>query len=443
MQLNKQQYKAAQPTMGINVVLAGAGTGKTKTLLSKIKNIMLHTNLTAKNILILTFSKKAAIELQERITLQYGNEAKQITATTFHAFCLKTLQEYSVVFQKTFGFTTFPTILQDGDANNKIRAIVTSRLHKFMGIPLKAIMKLLTSPNIHPAVQKKLESLGLHKELKLLKQLFAKYKQKNNLIDYNDLMQFTITLLQQNPQISKKLHTAYKYIFVDEFQDTSNNNFVLLKLLLPDAHPNLFAVGDDRQSIYAFRLANINYILKPQKYFRNIQKHSLKINYRSKQEIVKLSNSFIRKNRQQTRKKIKSHCGKGGTIKINTVTDFKDEVDSISKILQNEIQKQQSIAILYRNNWQGHYLKQHTLLLQQTPGINMMTMHASKGLEFDCVIIAGICDNIIPDRDSVITEERRLLYVAITRAMQKLFIIVHKNEKDNIALFGRELGIKE
>jgi len=385
MELNKQQQKAAIAEKGISLVLAGAGTGKTKTVVEKVKNIIKSNMLKAENILLLTFSREAANEISQRIS-KSGVE-KNYTTGTF-------------------------------------------QLSEINGVPVDAVMGIINKKDI----LKKNKNSSLFYVLNKISEIYKMKKKEAGFMDFDDMIYYAVKLLKQNDKIRCEILNCYRYIVVDEFQDTSDDNFELLKLLLPESGGNLFAVGDDYQSIYGFRDANIDYIVKFKKYFPNAKIHKLIINYRSNHEIVKVSNKFILLNKKRSKKKLLSFNGKGGVVKFHIVENFNNEVEKIEEIINDSLKE---TAVLYRNNNYGFMLKENLNSLNLT----YMTFHGSKGLEFEKVIIAGIHDKIIPDRTTDIEEERRLFYVALSRAKSELHVIIYKNSNGNISRFGRELGI--
>jgi len=230
----------------------------------------------------------------------------------------------------------------------------------------------------------------------------------------------SIDYLQNNAQVRSDIQNRFTYVMVDEFQDTSENNFKLLKLLLPENIPNVFMVGDDWQSIYKFRDARIEYMVNARKYFDNLTVHTLNSNYRSKEEIVKISNRLIEKNKFRSRRFITAIRGSGGKVLFHKVHSFEEETH-LAKTLTQKYDTE-SIAILYRNNWQGNFLQSK---MDSKPNIQFMTIHGAKGLEFDVVILCGVKDRLLPDPYTDIEEERRLMYVALTRAKNCLHIIYH------------------
>ncbi len=457
--LNKQQYRASLSAGGINLVIAGAGTGKTKVLVEKVKNIISEKTAKPENILILTFSNKAAGEIKSRIKSITGKDADRITSGTFHSFCLNFLKTNYGIFLSEYGFKEFPQVIGDRQRNLLKKELLQNFKARFYGMPVDVISGLAdNTDSLDKKTFNKLRRFGILDELDAFKQVFRKYKIDHSLIDFRDMMDFTINIMTGNRSLKKAVRARYRYILIDEFQDTSEDNFKLIRLLLNNKSPNLFIVGDDWQSIYGFRNARIEYIVRIRKYFPDAKVYKLNINYRSRKEIISLSNNFISRNKYRTSKKLKSFRGNGGYISYRQVGSFSEEPEFIRNIIESGKNNSGSVAVLYRNNWQGEYLKNK--LMQKTTGnfnsmdldsmnldsmnldsINFMTMHSSKGLEFDSVIITGVSDEIIPDISSDIEEERRLLYVAMTRARDNLYIIHHKAPDGGPALFAKELGL--
>lgn len=440
--LNKQQYLASRALSGIDLVIAGAGTGKTKTLIEKVKNVIKAGIAKPEEILILTFSNKAAGEIKERVRASIGSKADKIVSGTFHSFSLNFLKENKPLIS-FYDYTNFPEVIDDQKKKNIINSVIRKSLSKFYGMPVDIIYGLME--NIHSLnkrIRRKLIQLGVIDDINDLCNKYREFKLSNNLIDFKDMIDLSISILEEHEIIRENTRNRFKYIFVDEFQDTSENNFRLIRLLLNKTGSNLFLVGDDWQSIYGFRGSQIDYLINMKKYFPDARIHKLNINYRSKEEIVKLSNKFIKLNKYRTSKSLKSFNGKGGIINNYCVESFKEEAEIIRQILGNEDLKiNGSAAILYRNNRQGDFLTERLNLENLSKNaVNLMTMHSSKGLEFDTVILAGLSDDIIPDTSNNIEEERRLLYVALTRAKEKLYIIHHKTGDGGLSRFAEELG---
>jgi DNA helicase-2/ATP-dependent DNA helicase PcrA len=443
MKLNREQDLASRPDGGVTLVIAGAGTGKTSALIEKTRNLIAEGAVRAENILILTFSRKAADEIKERLVARAGPEGGAVTSGTFHSFCYRLIRDHGMFRPGPEGPGTPPKIIDGEHGERIIDGLIRQELASFQGLPLSVIRQLLAGGRPVPRdIERKLENFGIRRKVDLLALAYRDYKAAGNLMDFGDLMRTATGLLESDGEFRAATRARYTYLLVDEFQDTSEDNFRLLKQLLPESNPNLFAVGDDWQSIYGFRNARVEYIVKMRNYFPGVRIIKLRTNYRSRREIVDLSSGFIRKNRFRTSKKLISHAGKGGLVRAYAVASRAEETDCIAGILARENGRS---AVLYRNNWQGDIIRKHLGIAddgeQEFPAA-LMTMHASKGLEFDTVIVAGISDLIIPDRKSDLEEERRLFYVALTRAKRSLYLVFHLKENGELPRFANELGLR-
>lgn len=444
---NKKQERASWPSGGVSLVIAGAGTGKTKTLVEKVSNLIRLADVPPEHILILTFSRKAAEEIRERVTAKTGDSGRRVTSGTFHSFCLSLLREKSDLFLPAAGFSGFPSVLDGEEREHRLREMLAGRLGDYLGLPLDVVCNFLeNSARLDEGSRRRLDRLGLLDRLSDAERDFASFKKAGMLIDFGDMIGYAIKLLESFPSLRKEINERYRHVLVDEFQDTSGDNFRLLKLLLPEGDPNLFVVGDDWQSIYGFRDARIDYIVKMKRHFPGVKVHRLTVNYRSRKEIVSLSNRFIRKNRVRTRKRLKSFRGKGGRVRGWPVRDLEEEAVLVGQILRRDLTVGGVTAVLYRNNWQGDLLAlqlEEYRPLMESGRLRLMTMHASKGLEFDRVLVTGVSDGILPDASSDLEEERRLLYVGLTRAREDLGVIYHISKGGDISRFARELGFSE
>lgn len=441
--LNKQQFRASRPSGGTELVIAGAGTGKTKTLVEKVKNTITSGGADPSEILILTFSRRAANEIRERVERETGISDSAITAGTFHSFCYRLIRYSRGSFLRNSGYSGIPEVITDEAKNKFLTNEISLIIDRFLGLPAKAVFDIFNKFDfLKQNSRDKLDAFGLSDEIRRLGERFNRFKIENNLIEYEDMIEVSIRMLESDDILRREILNRHKYIFVDEFQDTSDNNFRLIKSLVNPESGNLFAVGDDWQSIYGFRRANIDFILKFKKYFPGSVIHKLTVNYRSLNEIVNLSNRFIANNKNRSRKKLKSARGRGGSVKRFFCGNFIEEADLIQTIVIKEIESTDDIAILFRNNWQGRFL-QSRLPDEIIDKVKMMTIHGSKGLEFDTVIIAGISDSIIPDKATDIEEERRLMYVALTRSKERLYVISHLNENKKPPRFFTEMFLEE
>ncbi len=439
--LNKQQEYAARPDCGVSLVLAGAGTGKTKTLVEKVKNLIREGGFSPEEILVMTFSRKAAYEIRERIRQGIGDSAGQILTGTFHSFCLRFLKEHGDIFRESFGFAAFPGVAGEDAVNRLYREIIGRKLPDLKGVPADVALDLIRGFEIlDKSVEKLLAESGLKDILEEIIHEYRELKLSRNIIDFGDMIRYTTDILLKRPLLRREINRRIRYLVIDEFQDTSVDNFRLLKVLLPEKAPNLFAVGDDYQSIYGFRNARVEYIVRMKNYFPGVKLHRLTINYRSRSEIVKLSNRFIRRNRNRTKKRLVSYKGRGGLVKLHETGNDEDQLQRIEEIIEREYEEGKSLAILCRNNWQIDYIRRNiNPRYRDMRDIAFMTMHGSKGLEFNTVIVAGVWDRIIPDRTNSIEEERRLFYVALTRGEERLHVLYGREGKEE-PRFIRELG---
>ncbi|MCL1910881.1 MAG: ATP-dependent helicase [Leptospirales bacterium] len=428
--LNKEQYAASRSHGGVHLVIAGAGTGKTSTLIEKVCSVMRYGNIPSEKILVLTFSRKAAGELKERIASLRLNVPE---ISTFHAYSLGLLRRFSGEFMNEYGFKAFPKVIDDEGKDEIIGGLIKERRREFLGLPDAAVRRFMERGRWSDGDLEKLEACGLSDALKRVRGDYAENKRLRGVIDFDDIIFFCGDLLKRRGDILEEVRDGLDYILVDEYQDTSDADFEMLRLLSRDGEKNLFVVGDDWQAIYGFRNARVEYILGMKKYFPHLAVHKLTINYRSRSEIVSLSNNFIKGNKNRTKKKLVSTKGRGGTVRHYVVSSLAEEHALVKRLVEA---RQGEVAVLFRNNRQG------SALLQSFPEIEfrgetfLMTMHSSKGLEFDTVIIIGVDDAVIPDRNSPIEEERRLFYVALTRAKERLYIISREN-----SVFGKELAV--
>lgn len=436
--LNKEQLRAARSDTGHHLVIAGAGTGKTTTLLKKVENLVADRVCRADEILLLTFSRRAAEELRQRLLSRIGDAAGEISVGTFHSFCIRFLRENSRAYLLATGMTSFPDVMEEGEGDEMLEKIIRANLVPFMGLPVRVIAGLVASDFLSPDIKKRIRELSLEEEITRVKNLYADAKRQMCRIDFSDMMHDAIELLGNQAELREKIQKKYRYILVDEFQDTSEKNFKLLNFLL-GKDTGFFAVGDDWQSIYGFRDARVEYVINMKKYFPRVTVHYLTRNYRSFHEIVKVSGAFIRQNRFRTTKKLKACRGRGGMISHLLVHDLGEEVNAVRQLIESS---NIETAVLYRNNWQGRRLMKELEEAVGNKKIHFMTMHGSKGLEFDRVIIAGVADHIIPDGASDLEEERRLFYVALTRARDELVVISHLKDEEELPRFGRELALR-
>jgi DNA helicase II / ATP-dependent DNA helicase PcrA len=426
--LNSEQLKAAAPGTGAVLLLAGAGSGKTTTLIERVKNTLAAGLCRPEQILIMTFSRKSAEEIRDRAGAGLGTGGTKILAGTFHSMALSVLREFSEKVCTRFSFVKFPAIL-DGDKREKIFSDLFQPVkQEFLGLPFPLVMQMITSDRFAVIDE-------LCEPVRRFKQIYQDVKKRESLIDFDDIISYASELVSEDRDVQHSVRSAHPFIFADEYQDVSDDIFRFLSACT-GSQGNLFAVGDDRQSIYGFRGAEIGYMLDFKGFYPDAKILHLSNNFRSYKEIVSLSDCFIARNRRQNKRTSLSPKGSGGNVQSVPVLSEKAEFAAIRKMIADS--KDGSTAVLFRNNWQGDRIKRYLDANGSVCNhVTLMTVHASKGLEFDNVIISGVDDKIFPSPRTPLEEERRLFYVAITRARKNLCIL-YKPDKENVPLFVKE-----
>jgi len=245
--LNREQYLASRADSGVSLVLAGAGTGKTKTLVEKVGNVIRDLPLDPGRVLVLTFSRKAAEELRTRIAA--GSGGTGVIASTFHAFCLDLILENWERLAAPRRFSGPPSVIDKDTRARIIRDLVRVDLGCFLGVPQEVVVGLLDRPARPGSWKwKKLEESGLAAELDALAERYEAKKRELGAIDYGDMIGLAARLLEGDTEVRARVRDRFRYVFVDEFQDVSDDNVRLLKLILPERGGNLFAVISFSQS---------------------------------------------------------------------------------------------------------------------------------------------------------------------------------------------------
>jgi DNA helicase-2/ATP-dependent DNA helicase PcrA len=437
--LNREQAAAARGDIGFSLILAGAGTGKTTTLIEKVSEVIRRGIAPSGKILLLTFSRAAAEEMRQRIAKKIP-EAEALTAGTFHSAALSILRSFPSEWAAMRGFSAYPSILDEESRKRILFGLARNRLDDFLGLPLETIVWLCSPINrdkgcLHKGFE------FIRDALDSLLNAYEHHKAASASADFNDLISDCTRLLRDNPPLRQKINGSFRYIFIDEFQDITDETLAFVKLLLPEEGGNLCAVGDDAQAIYSFMGSSPRHICSFEQVFPGARHYRLTENYRSRSEIISLSNAVIQRNVSGIRKNLHAIRGKGGSVTFHAVS-AEDEHLCIQQLIEQRAPG--SLAVLFRNNWQILRLKLFlgTAFTDGKQDVVFETIHASKGLEYDTVILAGVEDGIFPGCCSDIEEERRLLYVALTRSRDHLCIVYRQNGDDN-AVFADECLIAQ
>lgn len=359
--LNDKQYEAVVNTDGPCLVIAGAGSGKTKVLTHKIAYLLEEKDVKPWNILAITFTNKAANEMKERVENLVGEAAKDMWIGTFHSICVKILRRFIdrigfdhsfVIFDTSDQRTLIKECLKDLQIDDKM---FTDRIVQFEISNAKNDMK---EPEEYEAISK-----GDYRKEKIasIYRLYQKRLKENNAIDFDDIINYTIKIFKENEDVLDYYTNKFNYILVDEYQDTNKSQFTLIRLLA-DAHGNITVVGDNDQGIYSFRGADISNILNFEKDFKGTKIIKLEQNYRCTQNILNAANSVIKNNEVKYKKKLWTENEEGSLPTFHVSDDEYDEgryiVEEINHLRREEYYKYSDFAVLYRMNSQSRAIEE-------------------------------------------------------------------------------------
>ena len=360
--LNDRQREAVLYNEGPLLIIAGAGAGKTKTLTTKIAYLIEEEHVSPYNILAITFTNKAAKEMKDRLYLLVGSDASKLQVSTFHSFGLKLLREN----YETLGYDKNFVIMDSDDSLTVVKKIL-----KDMDLDPKiynprAIRNKISSCKNEMMSPKAYERYAISDYEKIVQQVYEKYEtklQRNNSVDFDDLLLLPIELFKNNPDTLDKYQDLYKYLLIDEYQDTNEAQYILTKLLCAK-HRKITCVGDDSQSIYSFRGANYKNILNFEKDYQDAKTILLEENYRSTSTILDAANQVIKNNIQRKDKNLWTNRGVGEKIKYYRAYNERDEAQYVIrkvKELVNRGTEYQDISVLYRTNAQSRVLEEEML----------------------------------------------------------------------------------
>ncbi len=382
--LNINQRKAVMTNNRFIFLLAGAGTGKTRVIVERTKRLI-KEGANEEKIILFSFTRKSVQDLK------YKLKNYNVFITTFHGFCYKILSQHI-----------------------EIKIVDENKL----------INNGFSKDNL-----KNIEVYKRNGKRNNLTKKYNQYLKVNGLVDFNDLELMLYQKLKRDKIFKEKLIKRFQYIFVDEYQDTSTIQFLILKELV-DKDTHFFAVGDPNQAIYGFRGASKRIITA----YINTYKAAvlrLDLNYRSNTNIITAANKVIKYNRSSLTQKLYPYIRIKGIFEIKR---FKSEEEQNEFILQKirillKDFKQQQIAFLYRNHYLSNSVRDY-LFNTYFDRFNFLTIHQAKGLEFDIVFFIGLEEGNLPMTDINIKEERNLFYVGLTRARRQIYLCsVIKNKK--------------
>ncbi len=360
--LNKEQQEAVITTEGPLLVIAGAGSGKTKVLTTRIAHLIKNIGVDPSNILAITFTNKAAKEMKERVVNLLGPIAYQIQISTFHSFGLSVVRDnYELLgYKKEF------TILDSDDS-----LLIVKRILKDMNLDSKiynprAIRNRISSAKNEMVLPEELERFSACDFDEKVVDVYRKYQEKlesNNSLDFDDLLLRPIELFNNHPEVLNEYQERFKYILIDEYQDTNEVQYTLTKLL-SKKNKNICVVGDESQSIYAFRGSNYRNILNFEKDYKNAKIILLEQNYRSTKTILNAANDVIKNNKQRKEKNLWTDNEIGDKIIYHKSLDEKEESSYVTGQINELIKSGVSlndIVVLYRTNAQSRNIEEAML----------------------------------------------------------------------------------
>lgn len=359
-ELNNKQREAVENTEGPCLVIAGAGSGKTKVLTHKIAYLMQEKNVKPWNILAITFTNKAANEMKQRIENLVGDAANDIWMGTFHSICVKILRKYI----DRIGFDNSFIIFDTSDQKTLIKECLKELKVDDKLFTDRAVLSEISNGKnemLEPKAYMVKYANDFRKEtIGKIYELYQKRLKENNSLDFDDIINYAIKILTENPDVLEYYTEKFKYVLVDEYQDTNKSQFMLVSILA-SRYGNITVVGDNDQGIYSFRGADITNILNFEKDFPGTKIIKLEQNYRCTGNILKAANAVIKHNEAKYDKKLWTENGEGNIPCIYSGNDEYDEasyiINQIRFLKTEEYFKFSDFAILYRMNSQSRAIE--------------------------------------------------------------------------------------
>ena len=355
--LNERQKEAVITTEGPVLVIAGAGSGKTKVLTTRIAYLIENKKVNSENILAITFTNKAAKEMKDRVSNILKRDIRRMHISTFHSFGVEILREYGYLVNIDKNFT-----ILDSDDSLKVIKIIIDDMNLNKTLSPKHVKEVISSYKNKLVLPEEAGKNTYTFEEKKIVDIYEKYNKKlynSNSVDFDDLLLIPYLILDKYNAVLEEFQEKYKYILIDEYQDTNDAQYFLVKMLSAK-YKNLFVVGDSDQSIYSFRGANYKNILNFTKDFPNAKVIKLEQNYRSTNNILSIANNVIKNNIERSHKDLWSSLGDGEKVKFNQLNTEENEVNYVIseiKKISNQYDYD-DIAIIYRTNAQSRLFEQ-------------------------------------------------------------------------------------
>ena len=359
-ELNKKQYEAVIQTEGPCLVIAGAGSGKTKVLTHKIAYILENKDVKPWNILAITFTNKAANEMKQRVENLVGDIAQDMWIGTFHSICVKILRRYidRIGFERSF------VIFDSSDQKTLIKECLKTLNIDDKTFSDRAVLSEISNAKnemLEPSAYKVRANGDFRKEkIANVYELYQRRLKENNALDFDDIINFTIKIFMENPDVLEHYSQQFRYVLVDEYQDTNKAQFTLVSMIA-SRYGNITVVGDNDQGIYSFRGADISNILNFEKDFPGTKIIKLEQNYRCTQNILNVANAVIKNNTVKYDKKLWTENEKGNLPIVYSADNEYDEasyiVKQINHLKTEEYYKYSDFTILYRMNTQSRCIE--------------------------------------------------------------------------------------
>ena len=361
-ELNKEQAMAVRKTEGPVLILAGAGSGKTRTIVYRMAYLLTEKKVDPGNILAVTFTNKAANEMRDRIREMAGPGFGRMNVSTFHSACLKIL----FVHASKLGYPEKFEIADTTDQKSVLKEVYERMGLDPKRVPFKMVINKISAAKVELLTPLDYERTGeceyIFNTISVA-DIYREYQEqlmKNGMMDFDDMIMNTVRLFKEYPEVLENYRERYKYIMVDEYQDTNTSQFEFIRLLA-EKYRNLCVVGDDDQSIYRFRGANIYNILNFEKYYPDAYTVRLEENYRSTSTILDAANAVIRNNTERKVKSLWTEGERGKRIRYRKLNDPRGEADFIAEDIRKKVRDGEreygDFAILTRTNIQSKELE--------------------------------------------------------------------------------------
>jgi DNA helicase-2/ATP-dependent DNA helicase PcrA len=393
--LNQPQFEAVNHSEGPLLVLAGAGTGKTKVLTSRIVRIVNSYLASPLQIMAVTFTNKAASEMKKRIGEVIGDQVNNLWIGTFHSLAAKILRRNP----ETVGLKSDFTIIDEDDQIRLLKQILTDFNIDQKQFPAKSYLYKISRFKDQVISCKEVKNSEKENFLPKLSEVYETYQYRMksmNAVDFGDILFYNLEIFKNSAEILSYYQQKFRYILVDEYQDTNNAQYRWL-LYLSASHQNICCVGDDDQSIYSWRGANIANILRFEKDFSNAKIVRLEQNYRSSPNILKVASSIISKNKERHQKTLWTNQGQAEKVKLFSFNDDRMEASSIANLIKQSTYTKSQIAVLVRAGYQTRSFEEAFIQ-------NSISYKVVGGMKFyermeirDCLAYLRICSNLNDD----------------------------------------------